>query len=332
MLAVGQPCMTRDELHERDLFGAFLEFRTVKEAKETGILPKQFWQSVPERCECGAEVMVSPSLIHVMCCNPRCHVKLGYNLEKVYRNFGVMGVGPGTCLEISKKCLKGTQHWSHLEFLQYGQFELPVTLQGVRGQDIAEANGRIRKEVMPFGLAVSKMGIPSWGSDALKHLGRYDDCVQWMDDVMSFSSWSRYFQVRLGVQDLVKQFYLREYSRDIVYGCSEVFERYTLAAKYELPITLSGSLLVGGRRVTKAAYIDLLNQMAPVVDGRKVINFVNNSAVASNPFVVSDEMHAKARTARQREMVTGKKILYGSEEFLEFMKANFERMVGKKNE
>ncbi len=128
------------------------------------------------------------------------------------------------------------------------------------------------------------------------------------------------------------RFYLREYSNDIMVASTDVFEKYTLSAVHEVPITLSGSLNVNGMRVTKAAYLDLLNQMSPVVSGRKLIQFVNNAAVASNMYVISDEMHTKARVARQREMQTGKKILYGSAEFLEFMRDYFRRMVGGQHE
>ena len=332
VLQVGQPCMTQEELQERDIFGAFLGFRTVREAKERGILPRGFWDSVPEQCVCGAEVLISPSLIHVVCCNPRCYVKLGYNLEKVYRNFGVLGIGPSTCLEISRNCLERGRHHSHLEFLNLDYYDLPTSLYGVRGQDVANTNKRIKKEVMPFGMMVSKLGIPSWGSDAMKFLSQYDDCVHWMEDVEKFGSWSAYFSGKLGIQDAMKQFYLREYSNDIMVASADVFEKYTLSALHEVPITLSGSLNVNGMRVTKAAYLDLLNQMSPVVSGRKLIQFVNNAAVASNMYVISDEMHTKARVARQREMQTGKKILYGSAEFLEFMRDYFRRMVGGQHE
>ena len=76
-----------------DKMGAFLNFISVREAKEVGIIPDFAAEYFPERCQCGSEMILDKfSRARLQCCNPFCSVKQAYMLSEMFRRFGIKGM------------------------------------------------------------------------------------------------------------------------------------------------------------------------------------------------------------------------------------------------
>ena len=93
--------MTFEEMQkDYDVGLAFGNWKSIKEAKQSGELPEIMWDDVPDTCECGSEFIYSPEFKAVMCCSPKCYVKKGMMLSELITRYGIPEFGAKTGVSI----------------------------------------------------------------------------------------------------------------------------------------------------------------------------------------------------------------------------------------
>ena len=123
-----------------DKYGAFYQYVTIRDAKEMGIIPKQYEEVFPDFCECGSENIIKKSLTQAMCCDPRCKVKLAYALSEMFSRFGVKGVGDETCKKMIYGIYDKLKYKSHLEVFLLEYADYPSSLiYTAAGENLAAA-------------------------------------------------------------------------------------------------------------------------------------------------------------------------------------------------
>lgn len=318
---------TLEELKEVDRFGTFDGYMTVEKAKQDNIIVDELKSYVPDKCKCGAENIVTKSLTQLQCCNPRCWIKVAGNLEHFYKRNGIEGVGPATCQKLVKEVLSDLRYKSHLDVINLTQRDIPYSISGGNMYDLLNANQRIKQSPsLPFSRMVASLGIPGWEANAIKYLSEYDTLKDILNLVRQ-KGWYAFFAQDLLIQDtkLMWQFYVHVW--DIVSAIQNIYPNTIPRAFSSIDITLSGTLYPRKRKTTKEAYMRLINDMTPIVNGRKLYSFNSNKALQSNKYIVSDEFHRSAQVAKEREKSTGEKVLYTSTEFLDFLEKHFDDII-----
>lgn len=59
-------------------------------------------QEIPDKCECGAEIMFTDTTRQIFCSNPRCTYKIASRLEKMAKEMNVDGFGEKNCIKFCK--------------------------------------------------------------------------------------------------------------------------------------------------------------------------------------------------------------------------------------
>ncbi len=95
--------MTLEELRERDYWGAFDEWISVKEAKDIGNIPEDYHYLLRDYCECGSERMIKKNNKSWTCVDPKCPIKMAKSMVEIFNRFGIKEIGYKSCLNAELK-------------------------------------------------------------------------------------------------------------------------------------------------------------------------------------------------------------------------------------
>ena len=82
---------------------AFADWESVADAKEIGHIPEQFHDLVPDKCECGSEMIVTLNQKQIQCCDPYCYIKAGIALSEMITSFQIKNFGDASGIKIYKE-------------------------------------------------------------------------------------------------------------------------------------------------------------------------------------------------------------------------------------
>lgn len=274
-----------------DKMGAFLNFISVQEAKEIGLIPDFAMDYFPEQCQCGSEMILDKiSRANLQCCNPFCSIKQSYMLSEMFRRFEIKGLGPRKAARILDCFATQLTRNSYVEVLMIEPECYPANIRGSELEMllIVGRNLMLSKQ-MTFAEMVSKLGLPELGvSVSNKIFGGYNSLMEFIEASKQAGSIQKLLLAK-GIGDSSKLFWIANRLKDI--GLANVFFQSVIRQQglCKLPICITGSVILNGSKMTKQAYISLLNEASRTRAGIPLFEIEMNSAMNTNPFIVYSE-------------------------------------------
>lgn len=276
-------------------YHTFDEFVTIREAKELGIIPKQYVDPdnpeggiFPDRCQCGSENIITRSLTRATCCNPRCKIKLGYALSELFTRFGIKGVGDQICLKLINAVYDKLEYKSHIEVLTMERADYPMFIAStMAGCDLYTACHEIRKEQLTFASMVSKLGLPELSTSTEKLLFRINCFSQLYEQIQKEGGVKNYCWNR-NVYDANKIYWFYESLPDILLAEKVFCRSLRKEGLRSISICVTGSVSVGGLSMTRKEFINRCNQEARDNKGNQILEIKDTSAKESCSYVVAD--------------------------------------------
>lgn len=315
--------MEYEEFVKSDKFKAFTEFISVKSAKELEIIPRSYWNIFSDKCECGSDMIISRNRKKLMCCDPRCKIKIGFRLAKTFEKFECQNLGPSTCKSVINQLWDRLKYKSHVEALLIDESEYPRVLNGAKGQDFKIGLYTIRNSNLTLANLISKLGLPELDTTAREIFSDYkcvDDFVKSVEDNGGLINFLETF----GIHNRKVAYYIDNSIPDFYLAEELIGDNIKDIAFKQIDICLTGRLKYDGAPITKANYLNYLNQKSIAKDNKVIFEFHPCSAMDSVPYIVYSGVstNAKFLAGKAREeayyKATGKhkKILVTPEELV----------------
>lgn len=315
--------MKFEEFKKKDDVKAFDDFISVKEAKALGIIPKEYDEIFNEECQCGSDMIIKTNRKQLMCCDPRCKIKLGYMLAEVFARFEVADLGPKTCKSIIVQTYDRLKYKSHLEPLLMEPEVYPRVLAGSKGIDFVYGVNKIKTSKLTFGSLIARLGLPSLDKTAGDMFDEYPNVDSFVADVSKHKGVINLLESK-GIHDLKKAFYIKEFLPELY--LAEILMQGNLKdlAVSKIEVCLTGRLSFDGMAITKGAFLEYLNTKSIAKDGKVLYEFSKSTAKETVPYIIYSKKSAddKFLTGLRRQKVedtakTGKQILIKPEELYE---------------
>lgn len=266
---------------------AYSDFKSVEILKNNGTIPESYYDIIPNKCTCGSDYIANSSLGTIRCCNPRCTIKMAYQLSDMFTSFDCKNVGVQTCKELINHFTKNRmlQVPSHVEVLTIPYDDFPTYTLGSRWHDVRTAIEQVKNSRMTFGKMVSRISIPDYGSDCEKIFSDIDNFESYREKIVASGAY-RFFSNR-GVHDLKKINTFRVYTPD-VYIMEQCLNTPLIKKAYMIiNVCMTGRLNPCGVSMTKEKFIDICNQEGEI-DGVPVIQVRGSKARKSVDYVIAD--------------------------------------------
>lgn len=312
--------MNYEEFRNLDQVDAYAEFTSVLNAKELNYITPDYDDIIPNKCLCGSDMIINNESTTLMCCNPRCFLKMGYSLNNMLKKFECKGLGPETCVAI---CKYGIENGifvipSYVEVLS--KYESFKGLLGHRYDDLVHAVYKMHTTPMKFYQMIQYIGIPGFDKVCKDYFGsvsNFDDLLSKLNEHSIVS-----YLAQFGVADLKKSLNLQIYLKDI--RAFEILYRGEISrpALKHLDIVITGRVAPEGREMTRKEFIAYCNSLS-VIDGVPLYDFHTSTALQSARYFICDSPSGtnKYNIARQREQLNpGLKLIYTSQEFVDLIR------------
>lgn len=284
---------------------------SVREAKDFGVIPKEYENVIKDKCICGADYFISRNRKTLMCSDERCDIKNAYRGAEMLSLLGVKGMGFSYCYTL----LKQNKFKSHIGIL----IATPDLHPNSVGYSTREFNCRqiqnALSEPVSFRTMVSKLAIPGLKENALNIFKGIDSHSEYMKAMMKFERAQRPLQSfvssALGsygdLADTITNT-LIEYDLDIKIA-EKVFNIIPDSNK-EYKIAITGRIELEGN-FTRTEFESHLREI-----GKGQISVRINKALASVDYVVCDSPSNSLtyNTGKQRN------ILITSKEFCDIVR------------
>lgn len=315
--------MDYKEFVESDKFRAFTEFISVEMAKEQGIIPVEYFNIIKDKCVCGSDMIISRNRKKLMCCDPRCKIKLGFRLAKTFEKFECKNLGPSTCKSVINQVWDKLKYKSHVEALLLTPSEFPRVLDGAKGQDYKIGLYTIQNSSLTLANVIAKLGLPELDTTAREIFSNYKSVDEFIEAVDKSGNLITFLS-KLGIHDRKVAYYINDSIPDFYLAEQLVGDNIKDIAFKQVNICLTGRLKYDGLPITKTNYLKFLNESSIASDGTVIFEFNQCSAVDSVPYIVyssvSDNAKYLAGLERERKYLqqTGKqkKILVTPEELV----------------
>lgn len=76
---------------------------SLEEVRENDLLPNYIVDMVPDKCECGADIVFSDSLKQVYCPNEDCYIKIANRMYKMIQKLDIKNIDSNSCKNICRK-------------------------------------------------------------------------------------------------------------------------------------------------------------------------------------------------------------------------------------
>lgn len=290
------------DLRTLDKYGAFKDFCTVEEAEKSKQIPSSFHGVFPKKCSCGSDMIISSNNKTLMCCNPRCKIKIAEMLAETFTRYECKFIKSNTCLSIMTEAWNNLKFKSHIEILKEGTEMYIPTLFGNKGVDFKVAINKIKNSKNTLGTTVSRLGFPALNEISTKIFDGYNTLDEFEKDLNEQGIYA--FLESRNIYDKQVYFYLDYFMEDIRLAVSWLGTSVSHNAIKTQQICLSGSLVVNGEVLHKKQYLDLLNQVGTTSDGIWVFEFKDSKARMSVPFIIAEkgQNSASVKAAISREI------------------------------
>lgn len=290
------------DLRALDKYKTFEEFCTVEDAEATGQIPSSFKGVFPKKCKCGSDMIISKNNKTLMCCNPRCQIKIAEMLAETFTRYECKFIKSNTCLSIIYEAWDNLKFKSHVELLKEEENLYIPTLLGSKGVDFGVAVNKIRNSRNTLSTIVSRLGFPALNEIASKIFDGYNSLEEFEEDFNRQGIFT--FLENRNIYDKQVYFYLDYFMEDIRLAVKWLGTSVSPNAIKTQQICLSGSLVVNGEVLHKKQYLELLNKIGTTSDGVWVFEFKDSKARASVPFIVAERTQnsTSVKTAISREI------------------------------
>jgi len=266
---------------------AFSNYETVETALNIGHIPAEYRKWFLPYCTCGSERITDTTIKHIRCCDPRCFVKTGFQLSKLFSKFGCIGMGDETCKTISEYGHNKLHISSYIDLLNLRWNTWP--LGEAKYDEYRSAIEKIKSTKLSISEMINYMAIPMLGDKSQKLFGSFTELGQILDAIKSGGP-DRFFSSN-GVHDAMVAFYVAEFMPDIFSFSRIMNYQFKQVSDKKFPICISGDIYLeteqGIKAVTKDEYISICNDLTYTKDGTKLFDIVLNKAVQSTSVLVS---------------------------------------------
>ncbi len=273
-----------------------MDFLEVQEAKKREFIPKPWHNIFPDTCIfCGHPMIISDTLTQLKCGNPRCYRRVAGQVVNMLSDLGIKGYGMATVYDY----VKLMKFESALQFVM----DPPLALSNIKSI--------IAEQEYTYPQLIRLLNIPR-----LK--GRVDDIFKGIDSYEDY-------QKAIAEAGSVESFACRRLGGDVLpFQIAETLTTYDIEleifpklvppvkqAHSTILIAITGSIqnvTDGGSRVTKDAYIKILNDIVRPAG----ISFKRSDALMSVTFIVADSTNntAKYRKGKERNILVTSDMLY----------------------
>lgn len=282
---------------KHDHYGAYAEWVTVAEAKETGLIPEAYHEYFPDRCECGSQNIIKTNLRQMTCCNPKCYQKEACQLSEFLTRSGIMGFGEANCARVLRAFRRydkslvdsGRQTIfptnSFLDIFDVPEDNWPLSCGSALSHNFAVAVETLKNDNLTFPELISRLGIESVGSSALKIFDGISNSKELAHQI-EVNGGVRLFCYSRGVYapDTINNIY--ESLIDIA-NAERLFHK---SLRYQglvgVDICVTGSTCLQGVSLTKSQLIDVLNRASIGESGIQFYEFRLCTALQSAPFIL----------------------------------------------
>lgn len=287
------------------------------EAFEKGLIPADYKDIVPTKCEvCGEDLDVSENLKTMCCPNPYCLNKMSNRLEEMLKNFGIVGNGSSYC-ELLADALMEQGIESHLgiftlELKHYPNYygsvvtrEKYLTIQGALKKFNETGN------LLTYGQLVKNLALPGLNTYAEKifsGINSYNDFVNATEgrgiDTYQFVGSKIGYGLRASeLKDTI------EYFRDELEALDKLFKCRVSSGK-TMFVAITGRVTKYGR-YTREEFVKVVNDL-----GKGKLQIQDSEALESVKAVVADSVSS----SRTYKAGVRRGVLMNSNEFIEFFK------------
>lgn len=283
---------------EYGVYGAYTSWVTVAGAKEIGYIPEKYFPYFEEKCACGSDNIISSNLKREMCCDPKCVIKMGYQIAEFFHGFGIDGLGPANCLKIYKAFLDLDRQLkaagregifrlgSYVELLLVPWEKYPLSISDTAAaQSFFEACVRTQQCVLTFPELVGKLRAPSIHGKAvslfegLNSFNELSSAIKEEGGIQQFC-WNR------GCYDTAVAYNLKVAMPDIAVADYVFRGSIRDAGLRAITVSITGRVMLNGTGMTKSRFIEQCNSLCCDSNGVQVYEVKLSDAVASNPFVL----------------------------------------------
>lgn len=305
--------MNYEEFVVSDRYGAFSDYTSVKNAKETGLIPPEYEKIFPDKCECGSDMIISDNRTFIKCCDPRCPIKLGKMLSQTFANFGMKNVGDGTTIPLIKEMIHIKKISSHVAALRLDSTWKPLSLFGAKGDIYYDNLNQIFSKKYTLGDLISKIAIPSLDTTAKKIFDNYPS----VESLLQHGDGDLRIPLRkCGIYDTKVVYYLDTYLQDI-YLATELFKNNILSTVYDdINIVITGSVAPEGVPMSRNEFIEYINELTILPDGRQIVGFKLSGAVQSVEYIIADQ----PSNSRKYKIGLERNIIISSTDFVKLVK------------
>lgn len=324
--------MNYEEFKSLDKIGAYVEFKSIRHLKDSGLIPNGYEDLLADKCTCGSDRIMNSELTIITCCNPNCFIKMGYKLDKFLKAFDCKGLGPATCIDICKKGIKDGIFVlpSFIEILNC--FEDFKWFLGAKYEYLLKAVDKIHKTPLTFYQMIQYLGFYGLDTKCENVFNGIKNSKD-LEDILSETSIISFFANR-GVEDYKKilDFYLR--FKEI--KAFEILHRgkLLLPAKININLCITGAVRPNGVSMSRKEFISYCNLLGQV-DDIPIFSFKAGKAFGSASYFIVDRptssLTYEAALERQSRN-PDKKIIFTSTEFVDLIKSEVAKCQQKKTE
>lgn len=320
-------------------YHAYLGWTSVRDAKASGLIPEKYWEFFPDTCVCGSDNVINSSLKQEMCCDPRCRVKSAYSLSEMFTRFQIKGLGPATCekiygllrdedVRLKRLGEEGIFHFStYVETLIVPWDKYPSSVRAmIKGVEFFNACQRIQQKPLTFPQMVGALGLSSLGTNTEKIFSGINNYQELKAEIAKRGSLQN-FCVSRGVSSMQMIFNLRQAMEDIIVADYIFSESLRGVGLLEIPVCITGSLSVRGKRYTKSSFVEECNRVCCDSQGVQLFEIKMSTAKMSAPFILYTTpapAHDKYSTGFRRGIITDEfgehEVLMRADDFYDWLK------------
>lgn len=303
--------MLLQDFENKETFGYFNGWITMKQAKEEGIIPDYLYDVFKNECVCGSEVIIQRNRKRFMCCDTECFEKKAWTIEEVFSRIGAKNTGISFSREVARKLEKRYPKMPLFKQFYLGGIQ-PGDLSTVDYITYCDAMRLLKSKEYTFSEIISVMSIPGFNTK-LNYLFRKFDTFEALEKEINKYSSFRSFCVINCITDVTVMFNLYYNLENIKYAYLFFKQNMVRAASETITIAATGSLVIDGRKLSRNEIAPYLNKIVTDETGRRIINIsLVNSFTRACRYLLADSPqpgHRKYRDAMAREQETGRKMI-----------------------
>lgn len=284
--------MNIKEFREIDVLGAYRNFKSIRELKNLEEIPPEYENVISDKCGCGSDIIASPSLGTMTCCDPKCFYKQASSLSSLLNFFGCTDVGDSRCFDIVYHCKV------HGYMPNNSIIDILNNFDNLRGrfgkyeENIKLTIDRIKRGNLTLKDLIESLSIPGLGTEKCSVFLEYSS-VKELINKMCEEGILHFFSMR-GIKDLILIHNFIRFSDDM-----ELFEKFygkpLLKTENKIiPVCITGPVLPEQLvkseiyKCSRDFFLDLCNNLC-VVNGVRLFTIVNSSSPNSSHYVIADQ-------------------------------------------